>query len=112
MPGICNIINMHSLLDVLMPQLGDNSVPYRKQVRDCFHRLNTTAKSVLEFYNRKLNEIDRNNEEYDWIHVFELLGLVSHWISVSEPADCYPPALNDAVIFSFNKRHTKIPKIR
>lgn len=44
--------------------------------------------------------------------MYELLQLVSHWISVSEPGDCYPPALNDAIIFAFNKRSTKIPKIR
>lgn len=33
-------------------------------------------------------------------------------MEISEPADCYPPAFNDAVIFAFNKRKTKIPKIQ
>lgn len=46
-PGISNIINMRTLLDILLPQLGDSSVPYRKQVRDCFQRLNTITKGVI-----------------------------------------------------------------
>ena len=54
-PGICNIINLSPLLDVLLPQLADPSVPYRRLVRECLQRLNTTAKNVLEAYNRKLN---------------------------------------------------------
>jgi hypothetical protein len=33
-------------------------------------------------------------------------------MAVSEPADCYPPVLNDALLFSFNKRSTKVPKVR
>lgn len=33
-------------------------------------------------------------------------------MQVSEPADCYPPALNDALIFAFNKRNHKTPKIK
>ena len=54
-PGISNIINLHPLLEILLPQLGDSSVLYRKQVRECFLRLNRNAKNVMEFYNRKLN---------------------------------------------------------
>jgi len=69
-PGISNIVNLNPFLEILIVQLGDSSVPYRKQVRECFLRLNRNAKNVLEFYNRKLNEIDRNNEEYDWILVY------------------------------------------
>lgn len=44
--------------------------------------------------------------------MYELLQLVEHWIQVSQPADCYPPALNDALIFAFNKRNTKITKVK
>lgn len=83
MQGIANIINLKGLLDVLMPQLGDASVPYRKQVRDCFQKLNCSAKGIIEFYNKKLNEIGENNEEYDWIQVYELFQLILSWISVS-----------------------------
>jgi hypothetical protein len=61
MPGISNIINLQPLLDILIPQLADSSVPYRKNVRECLQRLNCTAKNVLEAYNKKLNEIDREN---------------------------------------------------
>lgn len=66
----------------------------------------------MEVYNKKLNEIDRGNEEFDWILIYELLQLVMHWMQVSEPADCYPPALNDALIFAFNKRTNKTTKVK
>jgi len=33
MPGIANIVNLQPLQEILMPQLGDASVPYRKHVR-------------------------------------------------------------------------------
>jgi hypothetical protein len=62
-PGIANIINLQGLLQVLLPQLGDSEVPYRQQVRDCFRKLNCAARGVVECYTRKLNEIDRNQEE-------------------------------------------------
>lgn len=46
-PGICNIINLNPLLEVLLSQLADPSVPYRRLVRECLQRLNSTARNVL-----------------------------------------------------------------
>lgn len=47
LPGISNIINLTPLLQEIIPQLAHNSVPYRKLVRECLQRLNSTAKNVL-----------------------------------------------------------------
>lgn len=112
LPGISNIINLTPLLQEIIPQLAHNSVPYRKLVRECLQRLNSTAKNVLQRYNKTLNEIDRASEDYDWIMICELIDLVKHWMQVSQPADCYPPAFNDALIFAFNKRSHKVTKVK
>jgi hypothetical protein len=81
-------------------------------VRECLQRLNSTARHVLEAYSRKLNEMDGGQEECDWIVIYEVLQLVMHWMQSSEPADCYPPALNDALIFAFHKRTHTTTKVK
>ena len=86
LPGIVNIVSLQPLFESILVQLGDPSVPYRRLVRECLRRLNTTCKQILESYNKQLNELDRSEADGDWIFTYELLGLVMHWMEVSQPA--------------------------
>ncbi len=56
-PGIANIIYLEPLFQILLSQIADDSVIYRRQVRECLKKLNCVAKDITNYYNKKLMEI-------------------------------------------------------